>query len=159
MSYSSHCSLSKIYTVIYIILTLCSVSHSWDFVKAGADWPGKCHGPKQSPIDISLPFTYYKPNLSFSYSKMQTEYMYYNDGNNLIVEGDFGFMNYNDVTYLSSQILLYSPSFHTINNKRYPLEMQIIHHDKTGKQLTVCVMFKENFLILRSQRFSPAIFS
>lgn len=144
MSYSSHCSLSKIYTVIYIILTLCSVSHSWDFVKAGADWPGKCHGPKQSPIDISLPFTYYKPNLSFSYSKMQTEYMYYNDGNNLIVEGDFGFMNYNDVTYLSSQILLYSPSFHTINNKRYPLEMQIIHHDKTGKQLTVCVMFKES---------------
>lgn len=134
----------KINAISILLLSLITYSISWDFSKAGIDWPSSCNSPKQSPIDISLPFTYYKPQLSFSYSKMQTEYMFYNDGNNLILEGDFGFMHYNNDLYLSSQVLFYSPSLHTVNNHRHPLEMQIIHHDNKGNLLTICVLFKES---------------
>ena len=134
----------KINAISILLLSLFSFSTSWDFSKAGIDWPSSCSSPNQSPIDISLPFTYYKPKLSFSYAKMQTEYMFYNDGNNLILEGDFGFMHYNDDLFLSSQVLFYSPSLHTVNNHRHPLEMQIIHHNNKGKLLTVCVLFKES---------------
>ena len=90
----------KINAISILLLSLFSFSTSWDFSKAGIDWPSSCSSPNQSPIDISLPFTYYKPKLSFSYAKMQTEYMFYNDGNNLILEGDFGFMHYNDDLFL-----------------------------------------------------------
>lgn len=73
---------------------------------------------------------------------MMTEYLFYNDGNNLLLEGDFGYIKYNNVTYFSSQIRFYNPSLHTFNNNRMPLEMQIIHQDNKNNQLTVSVFFK-----------------
>jgi carbonic anhydrase len=81
-------------------------------------------------------------NLSFSYSNMMTEYTFYNDGNNLILEGDFGYMKYNNKTYFSSEVLFFSPSLHTFSNRHLPLELQLIHHDDNGKKLSISILFK-----------------
>ena len=133
-------------TCLFLLLCIISSTYQWDYSLAGMNWPKTCQytssNKLQAPIDIALPFTYYKPSITFSYSKMQTEYLFYNDGNNLILEGDFGYMTYNDVNYFTSQLHFYSPSTHTVNNHRYPLEMQVLHNDKDGNLLTVCVLFK-----------------
>lgn len=73
---------------------------------------------------------------------MMTEYLFYNDGNNLILEGDFGYINFNNVTYFSSEILLFSPSLHTIANRRMPLEMQVVHNDNFGNKLMISILFR-----------------
>jgi carbonic anhydrase len=74
---------------------------------------------------------------------MMTEYTFSNDGNNLILEGDFGYMTFDNETYFSSNINFYSPSLHTFANKHLPLEMQIMHHDQTGtKQLSISILFR-----------------
>lgn len=73
---------------------------------------------------------------------MMTEYMFLNDGNNLSLEGDFGYITYEDKIYFSSQILFYSPSLHTFSNNRMPFEMQIIHKDDKGNQISVSILFK-----------------
>ena len=46
---------------------------------------------------------------------MMTEYAFYNNGNNLILEGDFGYIIYNNETFFSSEIYFYSPSMHSVN--------------------------------------------
>jgi len=71
-----------------------------------------------------------------------TEYLFLNDGNNLILEGDFGYITYDEKVYFSSQILFYSPSLHTFANNRMPFEMQIIHKDDKGNQISVSILFK-----------------
>lgn len=73
---------------------------------------------------------------------MMTEYTFYNDGNNLILEGDFGYMLYNDETYFSSEILFFSPSQHTFTGKRLPMEMQIVHRNSLGDLLKISVLFR-----------------
>lgn len=140
-------------TLILIVLSI-SFSLSWDFNKGGVDWETSCQEGPQAPIDIAKPFTYRRKfiwliisietNLTFSYSNMMTEYSFYNDGNNLILEGDFGFMEYNGDIFFSTQILFYSPSMHTIDHEHLPLEMQIIHQNPKGEIVTVSVVFKNS---------------
>ncbi len=71
-----------------------------------------------------------------------TEYLFYNDGNNLLLEGDFGYIKYNNITYFSSQVRFYNPSLHTFNNNRMPLELQIIHQDSNKNQISVSILFR-----------------
>ena len=73
---------------------------------------------------------------------MMTEYLFLNDGNNLILEGDFGYLSFENKVYFSSQILFYSPSLHSFSNNRMPLEMQIIHKDDIGNQISISILFK-----------------
>jgi carbonic anhydrase len=73
---------------------------------------------------------------------MMTEYLFLNDGNNLMLEGDFGYLSYENKTYFSSHILFYSPSLHTFSNNRMPFEMQIIHKDDKGNQISVSILYK-----------------
>lgn len=71
-----------------------------------------------------------------------TEYLFYNDGNNLLLEGDFGYLVYNNVTYFSSQVRFYNPSMHTFNNNRMPFELQVIHQDSNKNQISVSILFR-----------------
>lgn len=73
---------------------------------------------------------------------MMTEYSFMNDGNNLILEGDFGYIVYENRTYFSSQILFYNPSLHTFSNNRMPLELQVLHKDDKGNQISISILFK-----------------
>ncbi len=46
---------------------------------------------------------------------MNTEYTLYNNGNNLILEGDFGYIVYNNITYFSTEAIFFSPSAHKVS--------------------------------------------
>ena len=80
--------------------------------------------------------------MSFFYTNMMTEYLFFNDGNNLILEGDFGYMTMNNVTFFSTEVLFFSPSLHTFSNHHLPLEIQIIHHDANGNKIAISILFK-----------------
>ena len=79
--------------------------------------------------------------MEFHYQNMMTEYLFYNDGNNLLLEGDFGYLKYNNETFFSTQIRFYNPSLHTFNN-RMPFEMQIVHQDSKNNQINISIFFK-----------------
>ena len=101
---------------LHILISLISQNISWDYVKGGLDWPESCQSNinyDQGPLDISPPFISLKKTMhpffknitySFHYSKLNTDYLYYNDGNNLITEGDFGYITFNNENYFSNQL-------------------------------------------------------
>lgn len=89
-------------------------------------------------------------NISFGYYSIKGEHQFFNDGKNLILEGDFGTINYNNETYLSTHIEFFRPSAHTISNKRLPLEIQVHHKSKDNKDVVISVFFRSSDLI-----FSP----
>ena len=140
----SHCNhkptlTSSLIFILTILFTTC-----WDYDKNGSDWPTQCHKGLQTPIDLSPPFTYKQFKYKFTYEEMNTEYLFYHNNNNLILEGDFGYLTYNDKIYPSSHLLFFSPSLHSFKGKKFPLEMQIIHQDDKGNKITVCILFKES---------------
>jgi carbonic anhydrase len=101
-------------TSFSINLISCGIP-KWNYYKHGDDWGNQCKKKQnQAPIDISGPYKFSKPNIKFFYSKMMTESNFLNNGNNLILEGDFGYIIYNNSTYFSSEILFFSPSTHTV---------------------------------------------
>lgn len=131
-----------IFTVIFLFLLI--KTSCWDYNLNGADWPDTCKLGDQAPIDVSPPFTYQPFPLKFNYEEMNTEYLLYHDSNNLILEGDFGYIEYDNKIYSSSHIQFFSPSLHSFKSKKFPLEMQVIHQDENGDKITMCILFKES---------------
>jgi len=118
--------MKDLLSILFILLLILSFSCSkmmpkWNFDKGGEDWPKSCRTLNQPPFDLSAPFEYkgnivhhIATNRTFFYTKMMTEYSFYNNGNNLILEGDFGYILYNNVTFFTSEINFYSPSMHSV---------------------------------------------
>ena len=140
----SYCKHKPTLFSSFIYISILLFTTCWDYDKNGEDWPSQCHKGLQTPIDLSPPFTYKQFNYKFTYEEMNTEYLFYHDNNNLILEGDFGYLSYNDKVYPSSHLLFFSPSLHSFKGKKFPLEMQIIHQDDKGNKITVCILFKES---------------
>ena len=142
--------------IFLLIISIITEIKTWDYVKGGMDWPESCQSNiyfDQGPLDISPPFISIQKTLnpkfqnisySFHYSKLNTDYLYYNDGNNLIVEGDFGYIILNNESYFSNQLHIYSPSLHTIANHSYPIEVQIINEKNNGERVIICFLMKES---------------
>lgn len=134
-------------SILFILLvffnSICLIAN-WDYRAEGTDWDESCKKGPQAPIDISAPFLFKDIDIQFFYSNMMTEYSLYQDGNNLQVDGDFGYVQYEKGVYVSSHLLLFSPSQHTFRTNRFPLEMQIVHQDPEGNKVTICFMFKES---------------
>ena len=127
-----------------IFLFLLTISKSWNYEKNGNDWKELCKKENQSPIDISPPFTYKELKINFNYNNMNTEYLLYHDLNNLQLEGDFGYLIYNDEIFSSSKINFYSPSLHSFKGYKYPIELNIIHKNSIGEKIIICIFFKES---------------
>ncbi len=132
--------LKKILILELLIINIIT----WNYEKKGLDWPLLCKKENQSPIDISPPFIYKELKVQFHYNNMNTEYLLYHDLNNLQLEGDFGYLIYNDEIYSSSKINFYSPSIHSFKNYKYPAELNIIHQNYKGEKISVSIFFKES---------------
>ena len=118
--------------------------NSWDFNYNGKDWPETCKTQNQSPINISPPFNYKELKINFNYNNMNTQYFLSHDKNFLRLDGDFGYITYNNEIYTSSEINFFSPSIHNFNGRKLPLEMNIIHMNNKNEKITVSVLFKED---------------
>jgi len=118
--------------------------NSWNFDYNGKDWPDSCKTSNQCPINISPPFNYKELKIKFNYNDMNTQYYLSHDQNFLRLDGDFGYITYNNEIYTSSEINFFSPSIHNFNGRKLPLEMNIIHMNNKNEKITVSVLFKED---------------
>ena len=116
-----------------VLVSLLQCTYSWDYSQMGANWKGGCAASSgQSPINIDQPFSYegktsvrrIVPDISFHYNTVVGSPLI-NDGNNLKIQADFGFMMYKGDIYNSQELVMLAPSEHSFGplNTRYAMEL------------------------------------
>ncbi|MCQ2820519.1 MAG: carbonic anhydrase family protein, partial [archaeon] len=143
------------FNLLFFILLIPSISPlipNWNYAQSGNDWPSTCNEGNQSPINISPPFTY-KPNpLKIFYQRTVGESFISHNKNNLRIEGDFGYIQYNNENYASSEIIFYQPSLHSFKDKKYSMEMEVINKNSKGEEVILCVLFDSS-----KEEYSPLL--
>lgn len=147
------------------LLCLAWPATAWDYVTNGNNWrEGVCQNkqvPNQSPIDLTDEFAQIEPSksLHFRYPAVGEPVRLYNDGHSLAMtlpemyKGGFSISETRDVLeegkpiYRIYQVNFHSPSEHTRNGQRMPLEMQLVHKDiATHKVAVISVLFTDGGL-------------
>ena len=151
-------------TVIVIPTASRMCNENWNYKKFGTDWECTCsEGAAQSPINLPDKLYAVENNTvpQFAYDIVKSSdisdsnpdnfYIKYEDGAIKIksVSKSFGKILLNDGSiYSADEIIFHTPSEHMINNKRYDMEMQIIHHGISkgdiSKQFVVAFLFKSD---------------
>lgn len=139
----------------------------WDYEENGNNWQCLCKdGAEQSPIDLP------PPNKAIDSSKSKPIFDYVvvgplhtdsgldgkvKSGTPIRIEHDKGALkifhaNFGKVVtldgtvYIAEEIVFHTPSEHTINGEKYPMEMQVVHRAKSrgdyGKQLILSFLFQ-----------------
>jgi carbonic anhydrase len=150
--------INQPFIVIPLAQRMCN--QNWNYRKNGVDWECLCkEGKEQSPIDLPKPVQAIK-----SVIKPLFQYDYFNDketkltikhlDNSLTIQANtellkirgFGKVVTHDGTvYYATDIKFHSPSEHTIEGVRFPLEVSIIHEAKSkgdfGKKVSVSFLF------------------
>lgn len=141
-------------------------NEKWDYSKQGKDWECECsEGNEQSPVDLPLQQdsieTTIRPIFQFNYiqanstqttlDKMLIEGEYikirYKENMLRILHPNLGrAITFDGTIFQAEEIQFHTPSEHTVNGKRYDMEMQVIHYGITkgdiGKQLVLCFLFE-----------------
>ena len=108
-----------------------------------------CSGQHQSPVNISnidvKPGNLVQESLDLSYQELTTIKSITNNGHtiqyNFNAEGNF--VSLHDKQYKLKQFHFHSPSEHTINGVRYPLEAHMVHHSEASNSYIVIAMLVE----------------
>lgn len=115
--------------------TVSRIISSFNYERYGSDWKIDSEGNEQSPINISdrtveSSVTQY---LKIWWNHLPVSAEVRDTGHTIIVEAPISRITGTDVVdrinrlYEPMQFHFHSPSEHTINDKRYPLEMHIVH--------------------------------
>jgi len=143
------------YTKVYfwdklslLVLAACfGHAAAWDYSTNGANWEGQCaRGGPQSPIDLPISAAVDEEKTVFlKYPKIDTSFQLYHNGHSIALtlpesyKGGFGLgadldgLNAEGATaYRLWQINFHSPSEHTFQGRKVPLEMQMMHQRVTG---------------------------
>jgi carbonic anhydrase len=140
----------------YLLLVLPVAA--WDYVTNGGNWKeGVCANPqinRQSPIDLLDQAEIAKGDfMYFKYPLVGEPLKIYNNGHAIaltlpeLYKGGFGIGETADFEKMEKiyrlwQINFHSPSEHTRNGGRLPLEMQLIHKDIRGHQVAgISILF------------------
>lgn len=138
----------------------------WDYEENGNNWQCLCkEGTEQSPIDLPPPkkaidssakpiFDYLVVGPLHSDSGLDGKVK---AGTPIRIEHDHGslkifhsnlgkIVTLDGTVYIAEEIVFHTPSEHTINGEKFPMEMQVVHRAKTrgdyGKQLILSFLFK-----------------
>lgn len=96
-------------------------------------------GKSQSPIDITHATPSDLPNIVFNYAPSAVNIV--NNGHTIQVNYDAGSsIEIDGVRYDLVQFHFHAPSEHTINGKRYPAELHLVHKSASGDLAVVGVM-------------------
>lgn len=142
------------FTCVWTLLALSSVCNvaAWDYRVNGADWrQGSCGaGGPQSPVNLpaSAPDVEHNITMFLKYPKLDSHLKVYHNGKSIaftlpesfkagfgIGKGEDGtesFKSEDGKAYRLWQVNFHSPSEHTIDGQRMPLEMQLMHQQVTG---------------------------
>ena len=106
------------------------------------DFAACSNGKNQSPVDITHAAPSDIPNIVFSYSPSAVNIV--NNGHTIQVNYDAGsYIEIDGVRYDLVQFHFHAPSEHTINGKRYPAELHLVHKSASGELAVVGVMFEK----------------
>ncbi|RZC70551.1 hypothetical protein C5167_033710 [Papaver somniferum] len=121
------------------------------------EWAKCKSGTQQSPINLDFSKMQYAPELG----DLQMNYtpasgILKNRGHDIslqwAVAGDAGSIQIDDTTYVLDQIHWHSPSEHTVNGRRFALELHMVHKNVELKKVAVVAVlyslsiFKDPFL-------------
>lgn len=151
--------------IILIPIASKQCNAEWTYLNQGSDWECGCaDGTEQSPIDlpdfkkatdspVSPVFQYEEAEAKSPLTTVDghikaNEFIkikYF--ANNLrIFHPNFGkIVTLDGAVYVAEEIVFHTPSEHTIDGKRYDMEMQIIHYGQTrgdiAKQVVLSILF------------------
>ncbi|KAE8696702.1 Alpha carbonic anhydrase 5 [Hibiscus syriacus] len=110
-----------------------------------AEWGACSNGTMQSPIDMSSE----RVNIVSHLGRLRRSYkptnaVLRNRGHDMMLrwEGEAGAIEINGTEYELHQCHWHSPSEHTINGRRYDLELHLVHESADGKIAVVGIMYK-----------------
>ncbi|XP_022731633.1 alpha carbonic anhydrase 7-like [Durio zibethinus] len=109
------------------------------------EWSACSNGSMQSPIDMSnkrVKIVSHLGKLKRSYKPSNATLR--NRGHDMMLkwEGEAGAIEINGTEYALQQCHWHSPSEHTINGRRYDLEVHMVHQSADGKVAVVGIMYK-----------------
>ncbi|KAJ4822291.1 Alpha carbonic anhydrase 7 [Turnera subulata] len=109
------------------------------------DWIACKNGTLQSPIDLlheRVEVVSHLGRLNRSYKSSNATLK--NRGHDMMLqfEGGAGTLRINGTEYILNQVHWHSPSEHTLNGKRFVLELHMVHESKDGKVAVVGIMYK-----------------
>lgn len=160
--------VEKVITQPYILIPLPRemCNETWDYENNGQDWQCLCkEGKEQSPIDLPPVEKAIGSPVKALFNFDKISYIADEDYEDKVKSGDnlklqyhqgalriFGAFLGKTVTmdggvYHAQKISFHTPSEHTINGERFPMEMQILHVGKTigdtAKHLVLSFVFKK----------------
>ncbi|GJS07221.1 alpha carbonic anhydrase 7-like protein [Tanacetum coccineum] len=114
----------------------------WGEIKK--EWSDCSNGTMQSPIDMSSR----RVKMVFNSKKLYRNYKpdhatIKNRGHDIMLqwEGDAGLIRINDTEYALKQAHWHSPSEHTINGRRYDMELHMVHLSIDKKIAVIAVLY------------------
>jgi carbonic anhydrase len=154
--------------IIIIPLPSHFCNEDWNYKKQGSDWECDCkEGKEQSPIDLPpiekaidspvKPFFQYDriavespvttiegyqtkgSKIQFQYLEGALKLIYHKIGKVVTIDG---------AIYFAQEIIFHTPAEHTINGKKYDMEIQIVHYGQTVGDIAKQVVL--SFLIEKS---------
>ncbi|XVF05708.1 hypothetical protein REPUB_Repub05bG0195700 [Reevesia pubescens] len=110
-----------------------------------AEWHACSNGTMQSPIDMSserVKIVSHLGRLNRSYKPSNATLI--NRGHDMMLrwEGEAGTIEINGTEYVLQQCHWHSSSEHTINGRRYDLEVHLVHESVDGKVAVIGIMYK-----------------
>jgi len=141
-------------------------NENWNYAQKGKDWECDCiEGKEQSPIDlpkhdeaidspISPLFHYFRVKAKIEYDTVDG---LLREGDNLkiqiiqnslrIIHPNFGkIITVDGSVYKAEEIVMHTPSEHTLNGKNYDAELQVIHYGQSkgdiAKQIILSFLFE-----------------
>lgn len=147
-------------TSVLLVLAFAARGAAWDYSLNGANWDGlgQCgSGGQQSPVNLpTVAEVAEQQKLFLKYPEIDSSFQLYNNGYSIAFtlpesyKGGFGLsaalddLNSKDAeAFRLWQVNFHSPSEHTLNGERMPLEMQMMHQRVTGgsPETAVVVVF------------------
>lgn len=115
----------------------------WGEIKE--EWSACGKGDMQSPIDLSSPRVSLVRGLGYlnhSYRPAQASIV--NRGHDIMVrfEGDAGSVSINGTAYYLRQLHWHSPTEHSLNGRRYDMEMHMVHESAQNKAAVIGVFYQ-----------------
>ncbi|KAK3123640.1 hypothetical protein QOZ80_8AG0633970 [Eleusine coracana subsp. coracana] len=115
----------------------------WGAIKE--EWAACGTGKMQSPIDLSHHRVSLVRSLGYlNHSYRSAEASIVNRGHDIMVKfnGDAGSLVINGTAYNLHQIHWHSPSEHTVNGRRYDMELHLVHQSAENKAAVVGLLYE-----------------
>ncbi|KAL6906099.1 hypothetical protein ACP4OV_003700 [Aristida adscensionis] len=113
--------------------------------KLGPEYKLCTEGKQQSPINIDTKTVVSAPNLdTLNRTYAATNAILINNGHDIMMtfEGKVGTITVAGKAYNFVRVHWHSPSEHTINGQRYPLEMHLIHKSDDGAYAVIAILYQ-----------------